>query len=155
MTPKKIEIDNLLDARGLFCPMPTVRAREEIDKMELGQTLQIIADDPAAEEDIPRFIKRIRHTLLKKWVDGNDFYFIVRKEKTKNILDVRGISSPVIFEKLQEEIDTLEPTKLLQIFANIEAEEEITKWVKEKGHSLIYKSKEGDDLLFIVRKEKT
>ena len=80
---------------------------------------------------------------------------IVALEKTKNILDVRGISSPVIFEKLQEEIDTLEPTKLLQIFANIEAEEEITKWVKEKGHSLIYKSKEGDDLLFIVRKEKT
>jgi len=155
MRDEKINVDTFLDARGLFCPMPTVRAREEIDRMELGQILQIIADDPAAEEDIPRFIKRIGHTLLKKWVDGDDFYFIVRKEKTKNILDVRGLTGPIILEKLREEIATLEPEKLLQIFADVTAEEEIPKWVKEEGHSLIYKSKEGDELLFIVRIEKT
>lgn len=156
MAGEKIKVDNLLDARSLFCPIPVVRAKEEIDKMEPGQILQIIADDPAAEEDVPRWAKRLGHILLDKWKEGNDLYFIVRKEKTKNILDARGLSSQKLIEKVKEEIDQIEPTKLLQIItdASPEAEEEIPKWVKEEGHSFLYKSKEGDELLFIVRKEK-
>ena len=155
MIGEKIKVDTLLDARGLFCPMPVVRAKEEIDKMEPGQILQVIADDPAAEEDVPRWAKRLRHTLLDKWREGDDFYFIIRKEKTKNILDAKGLSSQNLIERAREEIDQIEPLKLLQVITdNIEAEEEIPKWAKEEGHSLIYKSKEGDELLFIVRKEK-
>ncbi len=79
MMIQEIKVDNLLDCRGLFCPVPVLITREEIEKLEPGQILQIIADDPAAEEDIPRWAKRTGNTILHKWKEGNDLYFIVRK----------------------------------------------------------------------------
>ncbi|MFX0162094.1 MAG: sulfurtransferase TusA family protein [Candidatus Hodarchaeota archaeon] len=84
MMIQKIKVHSLLDCRGLYCPVPVANAREEIDKLEPGKILQIIVDDIAAEEDIPRWAKRTGHTLLDKWKQGNDLYFIIRKEKTKD-----------------------------------------------------------------------
>ena len=44
-----------LDATGLFCPEPVFRKKIEIERMQVGETLTVLADDPAAEDDISRW----------------------------------------------------------------------------------------------------
>ena len=53
-----------LDCAGLYCPQPLFRTRETIDQINNGEILEVLADDPAAEEDIKRFTKRTGHKIL-------------------------------------------------------------------------------------------
>jgi len=50
--------DHSLDCVGLYCPMPILKTREEMDKIAVGETLEVLADDPAAKEDIKAWAKR-------------------------------------------------------------------------------------------------
>ena len=54
-----------LDCIGLFCPEPLFQAREAVDQLKSGQVLEVLADDPAAEEDLTRFAKRTGHEMLE------------------------------------------------------------------------------------------
>ncbi len=71
--------DRELDCVGLYCPEPVFRTRQEIDKLEVGQVLEVIADDPAAEEDIPRLVKRLGLKLLKLRKEKDRLYFTIKK----------------------------------------------------------------------------
>nr|MBC8498742.1 sulfurtransferase TusA family protein [Candidatus Bathyarchaeota archaeon] len=51
--------DKALDCTGLYCPEPVFRTRLALDELETGQTLEVTADDPAAEEDLKRLAKRL------------------------------------------------------------------------------------------------
>jgi TusA-related sulfurtransferase len=66
---------------GLYCPEPVFRTRQEIDKLAVGEVLEVIADDPAAEEDIPRLVKRLEQKLVKKRKEKDQFHFIIKKIK--------------------------------------------------------------------------
>jgi len=79
--PNQPKVDQTLDCIGLFCPEPVFRARLELDKLAVGQVLEIIADDPAAETDIPALVKRTGHKLLKTWKKGNQIHFLIEKVK--------------------------------------------------------------------------
>ena len=79
--PNQPKVDQTLDCIGLFCPEPVFRARLELDKLAVGQVLEVIADDPAAETDIPTLVKRTGQKLLKTWKEGNQIYFIIKKVK--------------------------------------------------------------------------
>jgi len=69
----------LVDCVGLYCPVPVMRAREEIDKLARGAMMELVADDPAAGEDIPRWAKRTGHELVKTWQEGGELHFLIRK----------------------------------------------------------------------------
>lgn len=73
--------DRELDCLGLYCPEPVFRTRQEIDKLAVGQVLQVIADDPAAEEDIKRLVERLGHQLLELRKENNRVRFLIRKMK--------------------------------------------------------------------------
>ena len=73
--------DRSLDCVGLFCPEPVFRARQEIDKLAVGEVLEIIADDPAAEEDIPLLAKRLGLELLELRKESDELHFILKKIK--------------------------------------------------------------------------
>lgn len=73
--------DRTLDCVGLYCPEPVFRTRLEIDKMAVGEILEVSADDPAAEEDIKSLVKRIGHELLKTERDGTVLRFLIKKVK--------------------------------------------------------------------------
>ena len=77
----EIVVDSDLDCVGLFCPMPIAQTKEEIDKLEIGQVLRVEADDPAAEEDISRWAKRVGHEILKFEKEGNILTFYIKKMK--------------------------------------------------------------------------
>ena len=70
-----------LDCIGLYCPEPVFRTRLELDKMDVGEVLEMIADDPAAEEDIKSLVKRTGHELLELTKRGNVLRFLIRKAK--------------------------------------------------------------------------
>jgi len=70
-----------LDCVGLYCPEPVFRTRQEIDKLEVGEILEVVADDPASEEDIPRLVKRLEQKLIKMYKEKDQLHFIIKKIK--------------------------------------------------------------------------
>jgi len=77
----KIKADRTLDCIGLYCPEPVFRTRQEIDKMDVGQVLEVIADDPAAEADIQSLTKRTGQKLIEIRKEGSRLRFLIRKAK--------------------------------------------------------------------------
>ena len=80
LSPQK-KPDRELDCLGLYCPEPVFRTRQEIDKLAVGQVLEVIADDPAAEEDIKRLVKRLGHQLLELRKEEDRLHFLIKKVK--------------------------------------------------------------------------
>jgi len=70
-----------LDATGLFCPEPVFRTKIQIERMQVGEVLTVVADDPAAEEDISRWVQRQGHELLDMSKDGARIKFSIKKAK--------------------------------------------------------------------------
>jgi tRNA 2-thiouridine synthesizing protein A len=71
--------DESLDCVGLFCPEPLFQTREAMDSMEVGEVLEVLADDPAAEEDLTRFAKRAGHEVVSIEDQGDYKRFLIRK----------------------------------------------------------------------------
>lgn len=68
-----------VDACGLLCPLPVLRARKRLLAMAPGEVLRIQATDPAAVIDIPHFCAEAGHLLLEQTdQDGTQTYFIRR-----------------------------------------------------------------------------
>ncbi len=68
-----------LDATGLKCPMPVLRARRALKSLAPGQLLRLLADDPAASKDIPAFCETTGHELARTEADGDVLVFLIRK----------------------------------------------------------------------------
>lgn len=75
------ESEKKLDATGLFCPEPVFRTKIEVEKMQVGETLTVLADDPTSEEDISRWVNRSGHELVELKKDGNIIEFLIKKVK--------------------------------------------------------------------------
>ena len=69
--------EKLLDCSGLMCPVPVVRTKKELKKMEPGQFLRLIATDPGAKEDIPALIKRIKGEIVESKQEGEKIIFLI------------------------------------------------------------------------------
>ncbi|MCZ6584119.1 MAG: sulfurtransferase TusA family protein [Thaumarchaeota archaeon] len=70
-----------LDATGMFCPEPVFRTKIAIEKMQVGEVLTVLADDPAAEDDISRWVNRSGHELLNMKKNDNILEFSIKKVK--------------------------------------------------------------------------
>ena len=66
-----------LDARGLLCPLPVLKARKALKPLVPGALLELLADDPAAIVDVPHFCMESGHELVSQAeVDGYQVYMI-------------------------------------------------------------------------------
>ena len=74
------KIDHDLDCTGLYCPEPVFRTRLALDSLQSGQILKVTADDPAAEEDIKRLVRRLGHEILSLVVDDDMVEFVIKKK---------------------------------------------------------------------------
>jgi len=81
MISSDFPFDAELDCVGFYCPMPIAMTKEEIEKIEIGQVLKVVADDPAAEEDIKRWAKRTGHEILKFEKEGPLMTFFIKRMK--------------------------------------------------------------------------
>lgn len=71
-----------IDAVGLLCPLPVLKARKRLKTMGIGQILRLLADDPAAVVDVPHFCAEGGHTLVASESSGlAQVYFIRKGEK--------------------------------------------------------------------------
>jgi TusA-related sulfurtransferase len=70
-----------IDVKGLFCPEPVFRTKIEVERMGIGEVLKVLADDPEAEEDISRWVKRNGHELINFTKENNELVFIIKKAK--------------------------------------------------------------------------
>ena len=66
-----------LDAKGLLCPLPVLKARKRLQALTSGQVLRVLADDPAAVIDVPHFCNEAGHELVyTEDVTDGQLYFI-------------------------------------------------------------------------------
>lgn len=71
--------DKTLDALGLLCPLPVLKARKLLGSMSAGQILKIAADDPASVIDFPHFCRENGHELLLESHEGPALIFYIRR----------------------------------------------------------------------------
>ncbi|MDE2789297.1 MAG: sulfurtransferase TusA family protein [Paracoccaceae bacterium] len=75
----KKEWDAELDATGLLCPLPVLKARSRMRQLKPGQVLRILADDPAAIIDFPHFCADQGHELKDSRTTRMPFVFHIAK----------------------------------------------------------------------------
>lgn len=68
-----------LDATGLLCPLPVLKARKRLQGLASGDELRVTADDPAAIVDIPHFCAEAGHTLVDMSDQGKAQLYVIRK----------------------------------------------------------------------------
>jgi tRNA 2-thiouridine synthesizing protein A len=71
--------DALVDARGLTCPMPLVKARQALMILERGQTVCVLATDPAAPQDFEDFSEATGHPLRESREEAGVLVIVVEK----------------------------------------------------------------------------
>lgn len=75
-----MDFDKELDARGLNCPLPILRAKKSLGEISSGQVLKIVATDPGAVKDFQAFSKQTGNELLSHSAAGNEFIFFMKKK---------------------------------------------------------------------------
>lgn len=79
MTDIFAHADRTLDTLGLRCPEPVMLVRKTVRDMAAGETLLILADDPATTRDIPGFCVFMEHELLGQTTDDLPYRYLLRK----------------------------------------------------------------------------
>ena len=75
-----MQTDKELDARGLNCPLPILRAKKALATMTSGQILRIVATDPGSIKDFQHFARQSGNELLSENTIGDEFEFFLRRK---------------------------------------------------------------------------
>ena len=73
------ETDQELDARGLNCPLPILRAKKTLNGMSSGELLKIIATDPGSVKDFQAFATQTGNELMSSSEENGEFHFLLKK----------------------------------------------------------------------------
>jgi tRNA 2-thiouridine synthesizing protein A len=73
------DFDQELDASGLNCPLPILRAKKTLNAMSSGQVLHVIATDPGSVKDFDAFAKQTGNELMESKEEGGKFHFLIKK----------------------------------------------------------------------------
>jgi tRNA 2-thiouridine synthesizing protein A len=77
----KAKSNKTIDCLGIYCPEPVFKTRIQLDEMEVGEILEVLADDPAAEEDIRSLVKNLGQEIVDVNRNGNTVRILVKKVK--------------------------------------------------------------------------
>jgi len=72
--------DQTLDAKGLNCPLPILKAKKALTAMAPGATLEVLATDPGAVKDFQAFARTTGHELIESTTEGNVFRFVLKRK---------------------------------------------------------------------------
>ena len=75
-----MNVDKELDARGLNCPLPILRAKKALTDMTSGQILKILATDPGSVKDFQAFSKQTGNELLSSDTANDEFIFFMKRK---------------------------------------------------------------------------
>ena len=71
--------DQTLDAKGLNCPLPILRAKKALQTLAPGGTLEVLATDPGSVKDFQAFCRTTGNELVESSTEGNVYRFILRR----------------------------------------------------------------------------
>lgn len=71
--------DREIDARGLNCPLPILRAKKALNDMQSGQVIRITATDPASVRDFQAFARQTGNELVEHGESNGAFWFMMRR----------------------------------------------------------------------------
>ncbi len=74
-----MKADRTVDCVGLYCPMPIVKASQEIKALEEGEVLEVIADDQGIRNDMPAWCAKTGHEFLGIEEKDGEYHVFVRK----------------------------------------------------------------------------
>ena len=74
-----IKADKILDAKGLDCPMPLLKAKKALEALESGQVLEILGTDEGSKIDLPGWCERVGHVFLGVKEEADYFRFYIKK----------------------------------------------------------------------------
>lgn len=74
-----IQADQELDLSGLTCPMPLLKTKQALNRLEPGRVLRVIATDPASERDFKAFSEQSGIPLLQSAHEGLKYIYCLRK----------------------------------------------------------------------------
>lgn len=74
-----MQADKMVDAKGLACPMPIVRAKKAIDELQTGQIMEVHATDKGAKSDLEAWTKSGGHELLEDTEEEGVLKFWIKK----------------------------------------------------------------------------
>ena len=72
-------VDAHVDARGLSCPLPILRAKKALATLQSGQVLRVEATDPGSKQDLSAFARQTGNALLAQVDDGDVTVFYLRR----------------------------------------------------------------------------
>ena len=75
-----IEVQKDLDARGLNCPLPILKAKKALAELSSGEVLRIVATDTGSVRDFQAFAKQTGNALLSHVQTGREFVFLMRRK---------------------------------------------------------------------------
>lgn len=75
-----MEFHKDLDARGLNCPLPILKAKKALAEMASGEVLRVVATDPGSVRDFQAFARQTGNTLLEHSGEGPEFTFFMRRK---------------------------------------------------------------------------
>ena len=73
------DFDQEFDASGLNCPLPILRTKKQLNKMESGQVLRIIATDPGSVKDFDAFANQTGNVLMSSGEEDGKYVFLMKK----------------------------------------------------------------------------
>ncbi len=71
-------IDHVLDAKGLNCPLPILKAKKALTPVPSGGVLQVLSTDPGSVADFEAFCRQTGNDLLESKTEGDVFVFLIR-----------------------------------------------------------------------------
>jgi tRNA 2-thiouridine synthesizing protein A len=71
--------DQVLDAKGLNCPLPILKAKKALKSLESGNTLEVQSTDPGSVADFGAFCRTTGNELLEQNEDGGVWTYLIRK----------------------------------------------------------------------------
>jgi tRNA 2-thiouridine synthesizing protein A len=73
------DFNSELDARGLNCPLPILRAKKAMNGMNSGEVLKIVATDPGSVKDFEAFCRQSGDELMDSQEDSGEFTYLIKK----------------------------------------------------------------------------
>lgn len=73
------EFDEILDASGLNCPLPLLKAKQALNRLEVGQVLKVIATDAGSIRDFKAYTEQSDHVMLDSFTEEEPYVYIIRR----------------------------------------------------------------------------
>lgn len=72
--------DEVIDVKGLTCPAPLVEARKKMNKMQVGQTLEVVGDHAPSKKEVPEVMEDLGHEIVSITDEGSTWHVIIKKK---------------------------------------------------------------------------